>query len=136
MAGIHEPCCLQIFPSSVLEDKTQSTNQPIKNELGPGADLGGRGGGGTWPPLFPKKYYTFMFSLRSPKVTSLLPRPPFSKILDPPLTGRFVRRVSFLAHEYNVTWMKIAPDPPTKIFWSHPWGWGNYCVLHVIVLST
>ena len=26
--GIHEPCCLQIFPSSILEDKTQSTLQP------------------------------------------------------------------------------------------------------------
>ena len=26
-----------------------------------------------------------MFSLRSPKVTLPLPRPPFSKILDPPL---------------------------------------------------
>ena len=25
--GLYEPCCLQIFPSSVLEGKTQSTNQ-------------------------------------------------------------------------------------------------------------
>ena len=40
---------------------------------------GFRGGGGARPPLFPKKYYTFMFSLRSPKVTLSLPRPPFQK---------------------------------------------------------
>ena len=41
--------------------------------------------GGTSPPIFPK-YYAFMFSLRSPKFTLPLPRPPpFSKILDPPL---------------------------------------------------
>ena len=53
-------------------------------ELQSGADLGG-GRGDAHSPPFPKKYYTFMFSLRSPKVTLLLPRPPFSKILDPPL---------------------------------------------------
>ena len=48
---------------------------------------GFRGGGigGARTPSFPKKYYTFMFSLTSPKVTLPLPRPPFSKILDPPL---------------------------------------------------
>ena len=31
-AGIHEPCCLQIFPSSVLEDEN-SINQPTKLSL-------------------------------------------------------------------------------------------------------
>ena len=42
------------------------------------ADLGGG---------CPKNYYTFMFSLRSPKVTLPLPPPAFSKILDPPLNS-------------------------------------------------
>ena len=33
-----------------------------------GADLGGAGHGGHTPSFFQKKYYTFMFSLRSLKV--------------------------------------------------------------------
>ena len=40
-----------------------------------GVDLGW-GREGCMPLLFPKKYYTFMFSLRSPNITLPLPRPP------------------------------------------------------------
>ena len=55
-----------------------------------------------------KKNYTFMFSHRSPKVTLPLPRPAFSKILDPPLNRNcalqtFSPKFSLRSHR-NKSW--------------------------------